>query len=111
MIDQVKAWNEVAQDLGIQIDAPCEIQLPDGTRIKATAHIKQFGAENGMIVDPVFAVLRPYTKALLANGYGFSAMSLGVNREDLVDVFVDWSWSAPEPPPVWYSEVDDQASI
>lgn len=52
MIDQVTAWREVAAQLGIAIDAPCEIRLADGTRVHASAHIKGFGAENGMIASP-----------------------------------------------------------
>jgi hypothetical protein len=110
MIDQVKAWNEVAAELGIHIVAPCDIQLPDGARIRATAHIRNFGAKNGMIADPNFAVLKPYTDVLVASGYGYSAISLGLDRGAIIKVLADWGWSASTPAPAWLPEIDDQSN-
>jgi hypothetical protein len=102
VIDQVTAWQEVAAQLGIAITAPCEIRLADGTRVHASAHIENFGAENGMIADPDWGRIAPYAKALVANGYGFSRVALGpFDRERIIELLADWGWSALQPAPAW----------
>ena len=103
MFDEVKEWKAVAADLLIKIDAPCDIHLPDGTRVIATAHVKQFGAENGMIINPEEFVLN----SLIKHGYGYSSFSLDNDRRSLVGVFEDWGWSSSEPPPPWLSHQED----
>ena len=110
MLNQVDAWNKVAAALGIKVDAPCKVQFPDGTRVRATAHVKQFGAKNGMIVDPDWDILEPYAKVLEAYGYGFSAIEIDLDPESLIEVLAEWSWSAPEPSPAWLPEASEQES-
>jgi hypothetical protein len=110
MLNQVNAWNKAAAALGIKVDAPCEIQLADGTYVRATAHVKQFGDKNGMMVDPDWNILEPHAKALEVHGYGFSAIEIDLDHESLIEVLADWGWSAPEPEPPWLSEVNDQKS-
>ena len=110
MLNQLNAWNKVAAALGIRVDAPCEIQLPDGTWVRATAHVKQFGDKNGMIVDPHWNVLEPYAKVLEVHGYGFSAIEIDLDHEGLIEVLADWGWSGPGPVPAWLPEANDQDS-
>jgi hypothetical protein len=107
MFDEVKEWKALAMDLLIKIDAPCDVRLPDGTRVIATAHIKQFGAENGMIINPDPSVLR----SLIKYGYGYSSFSLANNRRALVGALEDWGWSSKEPPPPWFSHNGDEDHV
>ena len=51
-IDQAQAWKRFADELHINIDTPCDIVLHGGTRIRAAAHVKDFGGRSGMVVDP-----------------------------------------------------------
>jgi len=111
VIDQATAWREVVAQLGIAIDAPCEIRLADGTRVHASAHIKDFGAENGMIADPDWDRIAPYAKALIASGYGYSRVALGsFDRERIIALLADWGWAAPEPPPAWLPTPAEEGS-
>ncbi len=108
MIDQVKAWRDLATEFGIEVIAPCNIRLKDGSRVQATAHVKQFGAANGMIIDPDYAVLMPHKDALIANGYGYSTVELSEqsDRAMTIEMLADWSWSSPQPHPPWLPQLD-----
>jgi hypothetical protein len=102
MADQVHAWRKVASDFGIEIITPCEIRLSNGTRLLATALVRGFGAENGMVIDPSYAVLGPHRDTLRADGYGYCAMELsGTDRTALIEMFADWGWTSPDLRPVW----------
>jgi hypothetical protein len=109
MNDQAQAWRDLAASFGIEVVAPCEVRLHGGDRILAMAHLKEFGAVNGMIIDPDFAVLRPHTSALIANGYGFSVVELKEhwNRAEVIEMLIDWGWSSPHPRPQWLPDLKD----
>jgi hypothetical protein len=105
-INQVRAWKNVAAELDIRVVAPCDIPLPDGTHLIATAHIQDFGGANGLIADPDWAVLEPYADVLVASGYGFSAVSLdSVNDQWIIEMLADWTWCGKGPAPAWLSDV------
>ncbi|HKU99788.1 MAG TPA: hypothetical protein VJR58_31120 [Vineibacter sp.] len=109
MIDQVRAWHRLAMDLGIEVVAPCEINLANGSRFRATAHVRNFGAENGMVVEPNYAALKPYADALTAAGYGYSAMELNDlwDRAAVIEMLADWGWTSPRPRPPWLPNSDN----
>jgi hypothetical protein len=78
----------------------------------ATAHIKDFGGPNGLIADPDWSVLQPYAGALVACGYGFSAVSLDrvLDRSGIIELLADWTWSGSGPAPAWLPEMTGQNS-
>lgn len=102
-VGQVQAWKRVAVELGFSVEAPCDVTLTDGTHVKATAHLKDFGGRNGMIVDPVWAILKPHAQALEASGYGYSCVTLdqSSDRASIIEVLSDWTWTGVGPAPAW----------
>jgi hypothetical protein len=94
---QIRFWLRVAADLGIEIVSPFEAVLPDGSRISATALVRSFGAERGMVIVADFADIKSHTDALRKGGYGYSA-DLGrspdrYDRELMIEVLADWGWT------------------
>jgi hypothetical protein len=80
--------------------------LPDGSRIKASALVKNFGAKHGMIVDADYAVIEPHSRTLVKCGYGYSAALGGspdtYRRESMIEVLADWGWlGSPDKKPIW----------
>jgi restriction system protein len=113
--EEVRAWKEVAAFFDIDIATPCDIPLPDGTRIVATAHIKDFGGPKGMIADPKWSVLEPYANALVKYGYGVSTVSIvdthyGFDPSSTARMLADWAWSGSGPAPDWLPEISEQDS-
>jgi ABC-type taurine transport system ATPase subunit len=101
--DQVRVWQELAAAMQIEVVAPCGVVLDDGMEVRATAHVTQFGAARGMIVDPLDANLMPYADALTNCGYGYSVVSIDDHwdRSEIIDMLADWGWSSREPAPPW----------
>jgi hypothetical protein len=100
-------WECVAEDLGIEIVAPFEAPLPDGSHIKFSALVKGFGAKNGMLVGADYAIIKPHAGRLLDSGYGYCAVLGGgtantYERDSMIEVFADWGWSGPsDRRPTW----------
>lgn len=90
----IAAWHAAANDLGIEIVAPFEVDLGQVGILHATALVKNFGPKNGMVVDSAWNVLEPYSDALLKAGYGYSCFELGeYERSGMIDVLRDWRWA------------------
>ena len=91
---EISAWHAVANDLGIEIVSPCEVDLGQLGILHATALVRNFGPKNGMVVDPAWSILKPFSNALLEAGYGFSRIKLGeYERARMIDVLRDWGWA------------------
>ena len=101
-------WLEFGRRLGIEVQAPVEIQL-GSTRARFTALLPQFGAPAGMIVDAKWETIEPHQSALRAAGYGFSCVSAGDpsrldDPERLAsarEMLADWTWTSASPKPDW----------
>jgi hypothetical protein len=89
--DQISAWRDAGLALDIEVIAPCKLALSDGSALEATALVK-VGPPNGVVVDPDWDVLQPHADRLVADGYGFSAVTLDGGTEGLVDMLQDWGW-------------------
>lgn len=85
--DQFSRWHAAAKREGFEVIAPCEVVLSDGSILKATALVK-VGPPRGMIVDPEWSVLQPHRERLLADGFGYSVVTIG--DEDLSDMIREW---------------------
>lgn len=86
-LDQISKWRAAAEREGFEVIAPCEVVLSDGSALRATALVK-VGPPQGMIVDPEWSALQPYSERLLADGFGYSVVTIG--DEDLSDMIRDW---------------------
>jgi hypothetical protein len=91
--DQIDAWRAVGSRFGIEVNAPCEITLSDGSRFNATALVR-VGPPNGMVVDPRWATLEPYADRLVSDGFGFSAVAIDGDLASVVEMLKDWGWTA-----------------
>lgn len=103
---EVLFWQRTAKEFGLDIEAPIELTLANGARMKATALVRCFGAAKGMVVDPDYRILEPHTQVLVAEGYGYSAISSVSahlhERANMIDVFADWGWTGKaDARPVW----------
>lgn len=55
------------------------------------------GPPNGMVVDPEWSVLEPHAEQLLADGFGFSAVT--IDDGDLSELLSDWGGGNGQYPP------------
>jgi hypothetical protein len=101
--EQSKLWLTVAEQLGIEVVAPLVMRLDDGADLRAAALIKNFGARNGMVVDPDWHTLSPVRTALFTGDYGYSAVNIsGYALSAVVEILSDWGWTgAPDDYPAW----------
>lgn len=102
---EVQFWRKVSADLGINVIAPFETNLSDGTSYSAPALVESFGTKRGMVVAADYAVIEPFQEKLLADGYGFSCIEgsvEGYSRVSMIKVLKDWGWhGAPKSKPIW----------
>jgi hypothetical protein len=108
----ILAWHEAAADLGIDIVAPFEIALDDGTREVFSVLVRPFGRRLGILVDSSLTSSdRFWKRSAIADaaGYSYSQLSPEVystyTRSIFVKTLVDWGWAEPKAaPPEWYRE-------
>ena len=113
------AWREAAMDLGIEVVAPFEIVLEDGTRETFPALIKHFGRPLGTVVEmhltdgdrfwrlsAIAAAAGYYYSQLNPEAYG------SYSRPTFIDALVDWGWADPSvAPPQWYQEAVEKSVV
>jgi len=85
--DQIGWWRAAGLRDGFEVIAPCKVELSDGSTVEATALVK-VGPPRGMVVDPLWSVLEPHAEQLVADGFGFSAVT--IDDDDLSDLLRDW---------------------
>jgi hypothetical protein len=89
--DQIDRWRAVGVQTGLEVIAPCSLVLSTGSIVEATALVK-IGPEQGMVVDPEWSVLEPHAEQLLADGFGFSAVT--IDDADVGELLRDWGFGA-----------------
>ena len=103
-------WRTAAADLSLDIQIPFELILPSGAKVKARVLLKNFGAENGMLIVSDYDVISDVWEQIVDQGYGFSTIddpspNEEYNREVIIEVLEDWTWSGPSnEKPVWLRE-------
>jgi hypothetical protein len=105
MDDQIStAWLNAAADLGIRVVAPFSFAFPDGRKVRAEAHILDFGSPTGAIVfgadHPLVGELRRVTHwhSVLFESYRKYDRSL------FVETLNDWGWFGDKgSTPAWYT--------
>ena len=102
MLSQVNHWNVIGQRLDIQVVAPACVDL-HGRSSNFVALLPQFGATNGIVVDPAWSVIEPLEDALLDAGYGFSCIALDDICDDasMIEMLTDWGWNGIGDKPTW----------
>ncbi|HEY8571837.1 hypothetical protein [Phenylobacterium sp.] len=88
-LEQTRRWLAAGRRLGLEVIAPCQLILSNGSKLEATALVK-VGPPKGMVVDPAWSVLEPHAHQLVAEGFGYSAVTIGED-DDLSDLLRDWA--------------------
>jgi hypothetical protein len=100
-------WSEAARDLDLDVQSPFAAALPSGTQIRGRLLLRNFGAENGMIVVTDYSSISPFVAEIVRAGYGFCTLSEPsehecYDREVYVEMLRDWGWvGAEEARPLW----------
>jgi hypothetical protein len=107
----VSHWAEIANALGLEIQSPVELVLPDGTILHAPVLLRNFGAQKGMVLfEGIRGDIMELSKVLVGLGYGFSCLSHyrenePVDLEVAKEVLADWEWSGPpDRRPTWLAD-------
>lgn len=96
MSDLWPNWQIAQRELKLEIVAPFEVTLPNGTTLEAAFLVRHFGAKNGMLVFTDYRNVGPYDQEIVNLGYGYSVIDGddgSYAREDFIDVLCDWGWS------------------
>ena len=100
----VKAWQMAADDLGLDIQAPYEVDLSNGEKITAPVLISNFGGEKGMLILTDDDVFWKHHETLTDRGFGVSVSeeTTPYDRDEFIDMLSDWGWEGgPDNRPVW----------
>jgi hypothetical protein len=102
---ELHKWKAVAQDLGIEIEAPFSLDHHD-SQFTYVARLPQFGSSRGMLVMPINEPAAAV--AATDNGFGYSVVELGsdIDREAVIEMLREWGWARSEmAAPEWCREV------
>jgi len=94
----IQAWQEAAQDLGIEIVLPFVLTLTNGETVHADILVKDFGPTL-VFTDKAVEILNRLGDQLGVAGYGYSAFcgdELVYDRDLFIDTLNDWGWTGPE---------------
>jgi hypothetical protein len=99
----IKEWEAARADLGIEITAPYEVELPSGRKVTAKLLVKHFGHRHGTLIFSDTEAVWPYRKELAALGYAYSVLEEPTTQTDQLydrDIFIDmlseWEWTGDE---------------
>ena len=97
MSSQLEYWMPAARQVGVELNGPLKVGLPNGETLEAQLHVPLFGAKEGMLI---FEELPSdgARNALIELGYGYSVFSRSspgetMSRSYLLEVLRDWGWS------------------
>jgi hypothetical protein len=89
-VEQISRWLAAGRRHGVQVTAPCKLVLGDGSTLHATALVK-VGPAKGIVVDPDWSAIEPHAQRLVAEGFGYSAVTLDSGEDDLSEMLRDWA--------------------
>jgi len=105
----VEQWRVAADDLAFTLVAPFTLDDADET-FEYLAWLPQFGSDHGMLIITALGEAQSrLIRAAASRGYGYSCLDATnepYDRDVMIDLLTDWSWSSPEPAPQWYTAAD-----
>lgn len=109
----VRAWQQAALDLGIEVTSPFQFQPSNDTNEVFSILVKGFGRPRGTIVDefvsgsgvPSFS---KWPAVAEKAGYFYSQVNpeayARYERSHFVETLLDWGWcDGDDSPPDWYT--------
>jgi hypothetical protein len=96
----LEEFEAARDDLGIEIVAPYEVELPEGTKIRADVLLRNFGGRNGTLIFTSTNGVAPYGDQLCNLHYGVSVLeepgTANYDRDVFVDMLSEWEWTGSE---------------
>jgi hypothetical protein len=113
------AWREAAMELGIEVVAPFEMAMEDGTTEPFAALVKHFGCPLGTVVESYLTGGDRFQKRSAiadAAGYYYSQLNPEIygsySRTTFIETLVDWGWAEPNvAAPGWYKEAVEKSVL
>lgn len=95
---------KVCGELGLRLEIPFNLKLPDGCEVTAQVLLPQLGAPRGMIIVTSFSELKGKKTELVNMGFGYSVLDEPrideeYNLDSYVEMFSEWGWSSDEAKP------------
>ena len=77
------------------VDVPFTLYFPDGGKVTAEVRLREYGAENGMLLFSDYSILKDRENELVEMGYSYSCLSQPSedkidSDEGLIDLLCDW---------------------
>jgi hypothetical protein len=99
-------WLDIAQELGLTVEAPFTVILPSGASVTVDARLHDFGGPSGMLLVAEYSRIREHTESLVNQGFGYSTLDSptpgeSYDREITLEMLQDWGWASESPPPPW----------
>jgi len=94
----IQAWQEAAQDLGIEIVVPFVLTLKSGEEVQADLLVKDFGPTL-LATEATEEAFHRLGDQIAAEGYGTAAYfgeELAYDRGHFIEILKDWGWTGPE---------------
>jgi hypothetical protein len=108
----IEQWRVAAADLGFTLVAPFTPE-DAADSLEYLAWLPQFGSERGMLIITAHGEAQSrLIHAAASHGYGYSCIDASdepYERDDTIEVLVDWGWSSREDAPDWYTALDRTA--
>jgi hypothetical protein len=106
-MDIIKAWEEAASDLGLEIEAPFYLNT-DAGQIKFALLVKYFGSPKGTLIEELdnrFEI--DFDDITQQYGYYGSFLNPATyeryDRDLFIEALTDWGFfGSPASPPAWY---------
>jgi hypothetical protein len=105
-------WKVAEADLDLEIEAPAEVLLANGTKFYADFLLKNFGGRNGTLVVQDYSRFAGVWEELEKLGYGFSTLDPSsrqtYDRQIYIEMLSEWSWTGdPAKSPDWLIPEDE----
>ena len=100
------AWQTLAEHLGLTIDVPFSITVRSEC-ITVPVRLRDFGAEEGMLLVTSYETIAPHADALTQHGFGYSCLSDPDKQPSMfepayvTEMLRDWGWSGADVRPQW----------
>ena len=77
------------------VDVPFTLFFPDGVKVTAEVRLRDYGADNGMLLFSNYSILRDRENEIVEMGYGYSCLSQPSedkidSDEGLIALLDDW---------------------
>jgi hypothetical protein len=104
-----KAWRTAAKELELDIVVPYKLKT-EAFSLTAQVLLKNFGADEGLLIVSDYKIIEPYRDQIIKLGYGFATMEEPERdwpfdeeeQEAFIEMLSEWGWTGdPDQEPEW----------